>query len=288
MALPADSHVHSEWSWDTGGPASDAVGRMRATCARAVAIGLPALFFTEHLDVPRTWRAEPQDLMPHQRGFIDDTGRVDFAPLDAAGYLEAVDRMRHEFPELRVRTGVELGQPHVVGEQAARFVDLGSLDRVLGSLHTVDLGEGRAEPNTLNREHDPAAVMSAYLAEIPVMVRGSDVFEVVTHLDYAVRLWPVDDLGPFDPRPFEEEFRVALRAVAEGGRALEMNTRRLWPWLPQWWAEEGGTTVTFGSDAHTPDALAGNFPEATAMLEHFGFRPGRDPEDFWVRLGRTG
>lgn len=283
MTLPADSHVHSEWSWDTGGPASDAVGRMRATCARAVAIGLPGLFFTEHLDVPDTWRAEPQDLMPHQRGLINDAGRVDFAPFDVAGYLAAVDRVRHDFPDLRIRTGVELGQPHRVGAQVARIVDLTLLDRVLGSLHTLDLGAGPAEPNTLFREHDPASVMSAYLAEIPVMVAGSDVFEVVTHLDYAVRLWPTDDLGPFDPRPFEEEFRAAMRAIAEGGRALEMNTRRLWPWLPQWWAEEGGTTVTFGSDAHTPDALAAHFPEATAMLEHLGFRPRRDPEDLWVR-----
>jgi len=256
---------------------------MRATCARAVAIGLPGLFFTEHLDVPDTWRAEPQDLMPHQRGLINDAGRVDFAPFDVAGYLAAVDRVRHDFPDLRIRTGVELGQPHRVGAQVARIVDLTLLDRVLGSLHTLDLGAGPAEPNTLFREHDPASVMSAYLAEIPVMVAGSDVFEVVTHLDYAVRLWPTDDLGPFDPRPFEEEFRAAMRAIAEGGRALEMNTRRLWPWLPQWWAEEGGTTVTFGSDAHTPDALAAHFPEATAMLEHLGFRPRRDPEDLWVR-----
>ncbi|MFM2353577.1 MAG: hypothetical protein RLZZ608_983 [Actinomycetota bacterium] len=38
--LPADSHVHSEWSWDTGGPHSPAAGRMIATCERAVEIGL--------------------------------------------------------------------------------------------------------------------------------------------------------------------------------------------------------------------------------------------------------
>jgi histidinol-phosphatase (PHP family) len=32
--------------------------------------------------------------------------------------------------------------------------------------------------------------------------------------------------------------------------------------------EEGGRAVTFGSDAHGPDMLAANFPEATAMLEY--------------------
>jgi hypothetical protein len=38
-----------------------------------------------------------------------------------------------------------------------------------------------------------------------------------------------------------------------------------------------------GSDAHTTDALAGNFYDAMAIAEHFGFRQGRHPEDFWIR-----
>lgn len=283
MTLPADSHVHSEWSWDTGGPASAAAGRMRATCAQASRIGLPAIFFTEHLDIPGTWRAEPQDLMPHQRDFLDDAGRVDFAPFDAAGYLDAVDRMRHEFPDLRIHTGVELGQPHLRARDAAQIVDLDALDRVLGSLHTLDLGGGPAEPHTLYREHHPADVMDAYLAQVPVMVDGSDAFEVFTHIDYAVRTWPIAAVGPFDPHRFEDGFRAALRSIARSGRALEMNTRRLWSWIPEWWADEGGDAVSFGSDAHTPDAVASGFPEAAAMLEHFGFRPGRTPEELWVR-----
>jgi histidinol-phosphatase (PHP family) len=178
---------------------------------------------------------------------------------------------------------VEFGQPHLFGAQAAEIVDLSLIDRVLGSLHTLDLGEGRAEPGMLFREHDPAEVMHSYLAEVPVMVQDSDAFDVFTHIDYAIRHWPTEAVGPFDPRPFEEEFRTAMRSIAEGGRALEMNTRRLWPWIPQWWAEEGGTTVSIASDAHTPDAIAASFPEATAMLEHFGFTPGCVAEELWAR-----
>lgn len=252
---------------------------MRATCAQAVRIGLPAIFFTEHLDLTRTWRAAPEDLMAHQQHMLDATGHVDFPPFDAAGYFEAIGRMRHEFPELDIHTGVEFGQPHVVGE----LVGLPPVDRVLGSLHTLDLGGGRAEYGTLFREHPIDDVMEAYFAEIPVMVAGSGVFDVFAHIDYPVRLWPTGSEGPFDPRRYEEGFRSALRAIAGGGRALEMNTRRLWPWMPQWWAEEGGRAVSFGSDAHTPDAIAGNFPEAAAMLEHFGFRPGATPDSLWTR-----
>ena len=284
MSLPADSHVHSEWSWDTGGPSSDARGRMRATCAQAMRIGLPALVFTEHLDIPRSWRADPDDLMPHQQQLLRREGLVDPVWLDLPGYLECVARCRRAFPDLTILTGVEFGQPHLFEQEAASRVDLRSLDRVNGSLHTLAMGAPhRAEPGTLFREHPADDVMWAYLSEAVAMANSSASFDVFTHLDYAVRLWPLRDAGPFDPRRFEEGFRAAMGAIASSGRALEMNTRRLWPWMPQWWAEEGGRRVAFGSDAHTPEVLAANFPEAVAMVEYFGFRPGSRPEDFWIR-----
>jgi histidinol-phosphatase (PHP family) len=49
------------------------------------------------------------------------------------------------------------------------------------------------------------------------------------------------------------------------------------------WSEEGGRAITFASDAHTTNALANNLYEAMAMTEHFSFRQGRQPEDFWTR-----
>jgi histidinol-phosphatase (PHP family) len=214
--LPADSHVHSEWSWDTGGPRSDAVGRMRATCERAVRIGLPALFFTEHLDVPGSWRAGPEDV---GADLLADDGSVVFEPFDAAGYLDVIDRMRHDFPDLVIRTGVEYGQPHLFADRVAAFVDVHALDRRLGSLHLLDLGGGYAEPITLFREHPPGVVVDAYLEQVPVMVAGSDDFEVFTHLDYAVRYWPAETAGPFDPRDFEEGSAPrCARSQREGGR----------------------------------------------------------------------
>lgn len=281
--LPADTHVHSEFSWDTGGPSSSAAGTMRRTCARAVRIGLPGVVFTEHLDVTG-WRAEPEDFAEHQRGLIDADGVMRPPPLDVEGYLEAVERCRREFPALRVLTGVELGQPHLDGEAAGALVDLSGLDRVNGSLHTLPFRGGRSEPVTLFRElADPDEVIWAYLAEVAPMVTGGT-FDVFTHLDYAARYWPVEDHGPFDHRRYEDGYRQAMRTIAASGRALEMNTGRpLRPWIPQWWAEEGGRAVSLGSDDHATSGLAANFPEAVALVEHCGFRPGPRPEDFWTR-----
>ncbi|MGI9093393.1 MAG: hypothetical protein ACR2FF_08145 [Mycobacteriales bacterium] len=146
---------------------------------------------------------------------------------------------------------MEFGQPHLFDARAAQLLDLSELDRVNGSLHTLQIGADRSEPNTLFRLWPADKVIWAYLAEVPRMAAGSDSFEVFTHIDYAVRFWPTIQVGPFDPKRFEEGFRNAMRLLADSGRALEMNTRRLWSWIPQWWSEEGGRAVTFGSDALT-------------------------------------
>jgi histidinol-phosphatase (PHP family) len=282
MTLPADSHVHSEWSWDTGGPASNAAGRMALHCERAVRIGLPALIFTEHLDFGG-WPTGHEEQMPHLRSLINADGVIEPPPLQVDGYFEAIERMRSRFPDLTILTGVEFGQPHLFEAEARALVDLDRFDRINGSLHTFDLGGRRTEPNTHFLREDADAVMWAYLEELPRMVAGSDVFEVFTHIDYAVRNWPTEQLGPFDPTRFEDGFRSGMRAIAESGRALEMNTRRLWSWIPQWWSEEGGRAISFGSDAHTPDSLANHFPEAMLLVDHYGFRAGSRSWDFWVR-----
>ena len=74
-----------------------------------------------------------------------------------------------------------------------------------------------------------------------------------------------------------------LRALAASGRVLELNTASPLSSvsLLRWWAEEGGTALSFGSDAHLPWHVGARFREASAIAAAAGFRPGRDPSDFW-------
>ena len=265
VGLPADSHVHSEFSWDTGGPDSAARGTMRATCARAVEIGLPALFFTEHLDLEDAWFTDLEDFADHERHLVGARAQLDHSAFDRnIGSLHTVPLERSS------ADGGSADSMDADGEQSADGA-------------RTPRPEHRAEPNTLLRRRPALEVIRDYLAEVPAQVAGEGPHEVVTHLDYAVRYWPEEVEGPFDPRPLEEELRGAMRAIAASGRALEINTRRLRPWIPQWWAEEGGEAISFGSDSHTPLALAANFPEAMALADWAGFRPGRDPRELWRR-----
>jgi histidinol-phosphatase (PHP family) len=284
--LPGDSHVHSEWSWDT--PVGDMVG----SCVRAIELGLPAIAFTEHVDHTVFMIAlAGRYASDHLTALANPDGQLTPPEFDAIGYFEAIELCRGRFPDLRILSGLELGEPHRHPAASAKVLAAGRYDRVIGSLHALpanelDPGGGQrwAEPWLLYPHRDAHEVVREYLTEIPNLIRGWDEFSVLAHVDYPVRSWPAATAGPFDPRAFEDEFRYALRATADSGRALEINTRvPLSETILTWWREEGGDAVTFGSDAHLPSFVGHGFADAARMAEAYGFRPGRSPYDIWGR-----
>ncbi len=284
MVLPADGHVHSEWSWDT------THGEMERTCARAIELGLPAVAFTEHADFG-SWAVLVDDLeaYPHLKAFAlpsDDQTSVVRAlrppPLDVESYLACIQQCRARFPDLRIVTGVEIGEPHRHPDAVAQLLEAGRFERILGSLHSLTEGKEISEMPNLFRQRPPEDVVRNYLVEVVRLIEGSDVFSVLGHIDYVLRYWP-RSAPPFDPLLFEAEFRDALRALADSGRTLEVNTRgHLPPEVIRWWREEGGQTVTFGSDAHDPTGLARGFAQAVLMVEAAGF--AHDDFGVWRRL----
>jgi histidinol-phosphatase (PHP family) len=262
MELPADGHVHSQWSWDT------VAGSMERTCARAMEIGLSALAFTDHLDSD-PWVVAETDLngADHVRELVRGDGDLHPPPLNETGYFAALDRCRQLFPSLTLLSGVEVGSVH-------RHPDL-------GSMHVLQIGDHLYEPPGLYRRWPAATVIRESLAEMTRMIQASDAFTVLTHIDYAVRHWPTD-AGVFDPLDFEEDYRATLRALADTDRALEVNTVvPLSPVILGWWREEGGRSIAFGSDAHSPRGLGRGIAAAAMMALEEGFVPGEMPGDFW-------
>jgi len=129
----------------------------------------------------------------------------------------------------------------------------------------------------------PAAeVMRRYLGELLRLVEGSDLFQVLAHLDFPRRMWPWT-AGRYDERAFEAEYRAVLGALAASDRILEVNTKSplVSIELVRWWREAGGRAVSFGSDAHQPWRVGDKFKLAVDVVEAAGFRAGRDRFDFW-------
>lgn len=223
--------------------------------------------------------------MDNLTALADTDGLLEPPAFDAAGYLATSEYCRHRFPQLHIFSGLELGEPHRHADQITRILAVGHFDRLLGSLHTLPDQGTFAEPWGIYPHRDPYDVVRDYLADVATMVSTSDMFSVLAHIDYPVRSWPIEIVGPFDPAAFEEEFRYALRLTAQSGRALEVNTRLpLHATVLTWWHDEGGDAITFGSDAHLPAFVGHGFREAVQMAESHGFRPGNNPYDLWGRV----
>lgn len=244
---------------------------MEASCRRALEIGLPAIAFTEHADFVQIHGGQRR--------------------LDVAGYLEAVTGCRAAFPDLRVLSGVELGEPHWFAGEVALVLAAGTFDRVLGSVHCVEWGGRLIDASQLRQAGDPAEFMRAHLRETQSLVESAQPFQVLAHLDYPKRYWP-PDAEPFRSADYEEETRAVLRSLAARGGVLEVNSTRgidpargLCPGLEvlRWWHQVGGAALSFGSDAHDPSKVAAGFATAAAAAEAAGFRPSDDPAGFWRR-----
>ena len=247
---------------------------MDASCRAALALGLRSIAFTEHAD------------------FVEGV-HEGLHPLDVKAYLEELERCRAAYPDLRVMSGVELGEPHCFRERTADVLARGRPERVLGSVHCArwagrlrDASQLRSLPDA-----DAPGFVRAYFEEGVRLVESDAPFEILTHLDYPKRYWPHDRL-PYRERDFEELYRAVLRGLAARGSALEVNTTRgidprlglcPGPDVLGWWVEAGGRAVSFGSDAHDPTAIAGGFREAAAMVEAAGFRPNDDVTGLWLR-----
>ena len=272
ICLPSDNHVHTQWSWDAPAEAS-----MALSCEQALAAGIPAVAFTDHLDFT-TWTGEDQiaaeqlDPRPYHRMRL----------LDVPGYLATLEECRGRYPDLRILSGVEIGEAHLWGASVAAVLASADLDRVLGSVHAIPF-EGRLTAADQLFSRMPAdKAMRLYFAEVVRLIEGSDVFEVLAHLDFPRRMWPAR-AAAYDETTFEPEYRAVLSALAASGRVLEVNTKSPMAsvGLVRWWREAGGRAVSFGSDAHQPWRVGDKFKTAVDVVEAAGFRAGRDRFDFW-------
>ncbi len=282
VGLPPDNHVHTQFSWDAEN------GSMMASCRRASALGLPSVAFTEHVDLtPWVIPGDAESALGRFAIHVHD-GVVDAPSVDVEAYFEELERCRSQFPDLRILAGLEIGEPHWFPDTTRDLLSSGPFERVLGSLHSLEVeGQPRLidewfQSDRVEGEREAAAVRS-YLTEAISLIESDGSWEVFAHIDYLTR--QIERAGrTHDPAMFAEEYRATLGALARSGRVLEINTRRrLDPRILDWWADVGGTAVSFGSDAHEGGRVGHGFVEAMAMAEAAGFRRQPDPLDFWRR-----
>jgi histidinol-phosphatase (PHP family) len=115
--------------------------------------------------------------------------------LDVAGYLADIARCRESFPQLRILSGIEAGEPHRFSGSVDAVLASGDFDRVLGSLHAIEFNGALEFADELFGRLDPRDLLRRYFDEMLVLVSGSSVFSVLAHCDYPRRYWPAAEFG---------------------------------------------------------------------------------------------
>ncbi|NLT96263.1 MAG: histidinol-phosphatase HisJ family protein [Clostridia bacterium] len=250
MHYLVDYHVHTDNSFDSN-------ARMEDYCRRAIEIGLKEIAFTEHFD-----------LNPKDKGL----GYFNFED-----YSEEIEKCREMFGDrLKIKKGLELGEPHLYLEEHESFLRDKDFDFLLGSVHFI--GE-----RVLHREYAPdedeREVYLEYFEQVLETARKGN-YHSLGHLDVLKRYVP-KRFKKFYASQYQEIVREILTAVINRSRGIEINTscfrQGLGEPLPtieiiKWYKELGGQIITIGTDAHHVRHLGQGLNEGMEILKDLGFK----------------
>lgn len=245
----ADSHIHTTHSFD---------GRsaMREQLEKARELGLFAAAFTEHMEI----NSAPEE---ENEKSIEES-------------LNEIEKLRCEYPEIKILRGVELGQATQDINRAERLLDHLDFDFVLGSLHNLNNEE---DFYFLHYTDDTAVrLYDRYLSELKELVEWGK-FDSLAHMTYPLRYMTGREGIEMPFERYRDRYAEILTLLAKKGKALEINTAKVragWGLCPdtdvlRLWKECGGKFVTLGSDAHEASYLSVDMETGKQALLDAGF-----------------
>lgn len=180
--------------------------------------------------------------------------------------------------KLKVKLGIELGQPHHYLKASAEVLKSIPYDYVIGSAHKLksgmDFSEFPYEQTTIEE------VAQIYLDELRNLITNAD-FDCIGHMDlikrYSKSIYKNHVTLAVQHELLEQTFKLAI----EKGRGIEINTSGLRQGIDETmpgfdvlklYRELGGEILTLGSDAHFAFHVGDGLSYAIELARYAGFR----------------
>lgn len=245
-----DFHMHSRIS-------NDSQADPAAMLAAAEKVGLREICFTDHMDY------DP----------LDPAHKLTF---DTADYNRAYDSLHSS--TVKIRRGMEFGM--LPDNRATLREDLQrrSFDFVIGSVHFIDGLDPYFPPFWEGRTVEQAILAS--LSDTLTCVKAHEDFDVLGHLTYISKTRYNPRKAPVPMADYQDLVDEIFKTLVAKGKGIELNTSGVdacGAYLPAKeyllrFKELGGSIVTVGSDAHTPDRVGQYCREAVGMVSDiFGY-----------------
>lgn len=267
MKYLMDYHVHSIYS-------SDGHSTIMELCQSAVNKGIEEIAITDHF--------EPSVKDEHCLYY------------NRKGYWAHVLKAKQEFRgKLKIKLGIELGQPHLFPESSKAILADFPYDYVLASAHK--LPEGMDVSEIEYSQVSEEEICSIYLGQLRELVYWND-FDCIGHLDLIKRYSSEVYKKNITLSCRYELLKEVLQLAIHRGKGIEINTsglrqapKEVMPGLDvlKLYRDLGGEVLTIGSDAHFAEDVGKGLEEAAELARAAGFRfitvfKGRKPE--WISI----
>lgn len=253
----SDYHLHSSYSGD-----SQAV--MEEQVKRAIELGMKTICFTEHIEFD----------FPYENT-KDEPGMWDLA---TDSYLYELLRCKSKYEDdIEIYFGAEMGIAPDVGRKAAVYSHSYDFDFLIGSVHTINRMDPYYPQYWEGRSKEEA--IREYFEVTHKSIRACGCFDVLGHLDYAIRYCKDKDQD-YSYDKYKDVIDPVLQFLLDKEKGLEINTAGLRKGLKDCnpctdivkrYHELGGELITVGSDAHTVEDVGKDFDKAADLLRACGY-----------------
>ncbi len=252
MKYLIDYHMHSTYS-------IDGHNTIMELCKSAVNRGIREIAITDHF--------EP---------CISD---VNCSYYDQKGYWADITKAKQAFKgKLKIKLGVEMGQPHLFPKVSNDILADFPYDFVLASAHKLPKGMDVSAVDYTRISEEEVCAM--YLRQLKDLVSRSD-FDCIGHLDLIKRYSAAVYKKNITLACQYELLKEVLKLTISQGKGIEINTSGLrqtpketMPGLDvlRLYRELGGEILTMGSDAHFAEDVGKGVAEAAEQATEAGFR----------------
>lgn len=248
-----DFHIHSDYSMDSRYLIEEMV-------LAAIDKNMKSICFTDHIEFDVT------------SNNIDIVFRTD-------DYFKKARQAKYKYmEEIEILSGVEIGmQPHL-GNRYEDFLKDKPFDFIIMSLHTIDGKDIHSDKFTHNKK--PLDALIKYYDYLYESMENFNDYDVIGHIDYIDRYFEDLSIIP-DFEEYKPYVEKILKLIIKNGKGIEINTGGIKHGLDYYhpkieilklYKDLGGEIITFGSDAHSPEAIGYGYKKAEKLLCQLGYK----------------